>query len=220
MDAPAQVGLRMPDPGHFSSEVRDQLFDVAGAAVAEPPFRERPDAFVGIHFGCVGWEVFDRETRMTVLEQLDRRALVYPGVVEQRNHGATKMAEQVLQEQADLHVSDVVEEEEIVEFESLPDGADGDPGNDRHLVASIRVLDQRRLPPRGPGADSVRDQKEAGFVAEDEVGTQPRGVFFTLGQSSAFQRSISLSPLRSVARLSGFWGVQSRLCMRRPTWSG
>lgn len=151
---------------------------------------------------------------------LDRTPLVDPTVIEEHYDWATEVAKQVTEEYADLHVPDVVLEEEVVETEPPLDRADRDPGDDGHPVPSIWVVDPRRLPTRSPGASDVGNQKESGFVAEDEVGAQPRGVFFTLGHTSRFQRSISPSSPRSVARRSGFCGLQSRLCMRRPTWSG
>lgn len=220
MDAPSKLGRRLPDSVHCATEVLDQVLDVVGTPVRELSLGKRPDAFVGVQLGRVGWEVLDPQARMLFDKIRDRSALVYSTVVKKRYDGAAEVAEQVAQEYADLHVPDVVQEEEVVETEPLLDRADGDSGDDGYPIAAIRVLDPRRFPTRSPGARHVRDQKESGFVAEDEVGAQPRGVFFTLGHSSVFQRSISLSPSRSVARLTGFCGLQSRLCMRRPTWSG
>jgi hypothetical protein len=43
------------------------------------------------------------------------------------------------------------------------------------------------------------NQEEAGFVDEDEVGSQPSDVFFTRGQTAFFHRVIATS-LRSIAR--------------------
>jgi hypothetical protein len=61
----------------------------------------------------------------------------------------------------------------------------------------------RSLAARRPGLDYIRDQQEAGFVGKDDVGAQPRSVFFTRGHSFCFQRSIA-SSFRSTARFSGF----------------
>jgi hypothetical protein len=48
------------------------------------------------------------------------------------------------------------------------------------------------------------------------VRTQPRGVFFTRGQTVRFHSAIACS-LRSAARRSGFWWLQPNWCRSLPT---
>jgi hypothetical protein len=48
-----------------------------------------------------------------------------------------------------------------------------------------------------------RGEHEAGFVDENQVGAQPREVFFTLSQAVSVQRWMAASFL-STARRSGF----------------
>ncbi len=130
-------------------------------------------------------------------------SLVCPGVVEQRDHRAAEMTKQVTKELADFHLADVVEVETVIEPQSLTLGAHRDARDDRHLVPAVAMPDDRRLAARSPGTQDVGDQEEPRFVAENEVGAQPSGVFFTLGHSSRFQRAITRSS-RSTARRSGF----------------
>jgi hypothetical protein len=69
------------------------------------------------------------------------------------------------------------------------------------------VAQQRCVAARRPGAEHGGREHEARFVYEDEVGPQPKGVFFTRGQVFRFQRAIAGSS-RSRARRSGFWQLQ------------
>ena len=105
-----------------------------------------------------------------------------------------------------------------IEVETLELGAHRDGGNDRDPIAAIKVPQNRRPSHGGPSLGHRRSQEEARFVGEDEVGTQPRRVFFTRGQSSRRKRRIFTSS-RSKARFCGFWWLQPRRCINRPTWS-
>jgi len=66
--------------------------------------------------------------------------------------------------------------------------------------------------------NELRDQlhitEVSPLVDEYQVGAQPWSVFFTLSQSVAFHFWMAAS-LRSNARRSGFWGLQSRACRVR-----
>jgi hypothetical protein len=122
------------------------------------------------------------------------------------------------EERADLRLPDIVKPELVVEAQVLPLRADGDARDDRDFVPPIAMAMNRSVAPGRPSLDHVGDQQESGFVGENEMGTQPRSVFFTRGRSFRFHRSMAPSS-RSTARVSGFWWVQSRRCINRPTWS-
>lgn len=119
------------------------------------------------------------------------------------------------EEDAHLFLPDIVEPKLVIEAETLSLGTDGDGRNHGDSLAPIPMTQDRSLAPWGPGLDHVGDQQEPGFVGKDEVGAQPRGVFFTRGQSFCFQRAMACSS-RSSARRSGFWWLQFRLCINRP----
>ena len=136
-------------------------------------------------------------------ERIKRLPLVSPGVVQQGDDGSAKVAQEVTEKHTDFQVPDVVEKEVAVESQALASSADGDSGDDGHLVAAVAMAVHGRLPSRCPSLEEVRDQEESGFVNEDEVGAQPCGVFFTRGQVFRFQRSMAASS-RSTARRSGF----------------
>jgi len=128
------------------------------------------------------------------------------------------MPQEVAEKFADFFLSDVLEVKLVEKAKPLPFRADRDSRNYRDLVPPIAMVDHRRLPTRGPGLGDVRDQQKSGFIRKDYMGAQPRGVFFTLGQSFSFQWTIASSS-RSMARVSGFWWLHLRLCMSRPIWS-
>ena len=144
------------------------------------------------------------ETRMFTLELAQRFSLVSSGVVQQRNHRAAQMPEQVAEELAHLLLPDVLEVELIVETQVVSSRADGDPRDDRDFVPPIAMTMNRSAATGRPGLDHVGDQQESGLVGEDEMGAQPSSVFFTRGQSFRFQRWMASSS-RSMARVSGFW---------------
>ncbi len=105
-----------------------------------------------------------------------------------------------------------------VEVRATPHGADRDRGDDRDSIAAIDVADDRRPTQRGPCLRDRRRQEEARFVGEDEVGSQPRGVFFSRGHSCRTNRRMAVSS-RSRARFCGFWWLHPSRCISRPTWS-
>jgi len=176
-----------------------------------------PDTFVGIELRRIGREAFQVQTRKGSTQGADGLTSVGAAVVPQHNHLFAQVAQKMPEKLAHLGVLDVLGVEAVVQPKPMPSGADRQTRDDRDLVAaSLPVTTQRRLPLRSPGLAEVGDQEEARFVDEDEVGTQPLGVFFTRGHSSRFQRSISGS-LRSIARRVGFWWLQPRLCINRPT---
>lgn len=114
-----------------------------------------------------------------------------------------QVPQQVAKEHAHLIVPNIVEVELIEQSQALALGTDGDSRDDGDLVAAVTMPMHRSLAARRPGLDYMRDQQESGFVGKDNVGAQPRSVFFTRGHSFCFQRSIS-SSFRSTARFSGF----------------
>lgn len=166
-------------------------------------FGERPDAFVRIQVGSVRGEVLDAQARMLSEQFLPWFALMGAGVVQQYNHRAPQMPEEMAEEDADLLLPDVPEPKLVVEAEVLSFRTDGDSRDEGDLVSPIAMTNDRGAATGRPGLDDIGDQQEPGFVGENEVGTQPRSVFFTRGQSFCFQRSMARSS-RSTARRSGF----------------
>jgi len=148
--------------------------------------------------------VFDMETGMLALEFYQRFPMVGGRIVEDGDHWAAQVPQEVAEEHTHLLVPDVVEVKLVEKAQMLALGADGDSRNDGDLVPSVTMPMHGSLVARGPSLDHIRDQQEPGFVREDDIGAQPRSVFFTRGQSFRFHCRIASSS-RSTARFSGFW---------------
>ncbi len=107
------------------------------------------------------------------------------------------------EEFTDLVVSDVLRVALEVQANAPTPGSDGDARNDGDAIVPVAMMKEGRLTARSPGFSHRGNQQEARLVDEDDVGTQPRSVFFTRGQFVRFQRSMT-SSFRSSARRSGF----------------
>lgn len=85
----------------------------------------------------------------------------------------------------------------------------GHPRDRREGFPGETMLEDGRLPARGPGADAVRSFRESTFVDEDDRSPFVLGFFLMRGQSTRFHRRIAASS-RSIARPVGRWQLQPR----------
>jgi len=130
---------------------------------------------------------------------------------------APKVMENLTEKCRYFILSNVIPEEQAIETEAVSLRADGDPRDDGDAVVGKMVMNNGRLAYGGPGTPHAGGQHEARFVDENQVGAQPRGVFFTCFQVVSFHFWIAAS-LRSRARRSGFCGLHPSVCMSRPAW--
>lgn len=128
-------------------------------------------------------------------------------VVPDDDDGPPDVLQQVQQELADLSTPDVAVVDLKVEPHATAARADRDAGDHRQSIMPVEVPDDRRDSAGRPSPSNRRDQEEPRFVDEDEVGAQPRGVFFTRGHSFLTHRRMRVS-FRSLAWRSGFCGLQ------------
>jgi len=192
-----------------------KVVGVLRAVVGEPAFREAPDALVGIQLGRVAREVLQMEPSMTGLELGEGFAPVDGSPIKKDDDGAAQVAQQMPEEAAHVRQFDVVLVEPVVQAEVLTLWADRDGRDGGHPVAPEAMHEKRCPAAGGPGSDNGGQHQEAGFVEEDDMGAQPRGVFFTDAQRVRFHRLIATSS-RSLARRSGFWWVQPSCFISRP----
>jgi len=183
-------------------------FVVQGTDVVRLPVRERtlgmpPDSFVGVQLGRIAGEVLHVQARAPRDQLADLACAVNLGVVEQHDDVPAQVTQEVAEELADFPLTDVGEVQAVVEPQMSAAGAHRDGRNRRDFLAPRAVAQHRRPPARRPRLDHRRNDQEARFVEEDEVGTQPCGVFFTRGHCWRVQRAIACSS-RSRARRSGF----------------
>lgn len=194
----------------------EQRQHIIGAAVRQFAFRMVPHAFIGVEFGCVGGEVRDAPARLTGEERAELRAAVNVAVVPQHDDAPAEVSEQGTEKRAGVRGANVVPIELEVEAAASARRAEREPGDHRHAIVALPMPKHGRLYARRPGPPDRRNQEEARLVDEDEIGAQPRGVFFSRGQSRCFHAAIAASS-RWSARRSGFCTVQPNRWRSRPT---
>lgn len=195
-----------------------QSRQIATLTVGEPLLCQLPDSLVRIEFRRVGREALQMETLGAGTDLANKQATMGIGAVPKNEDVALEVSEQLPQEVSRLQLSDVLGVELEVEIQPLAGGRDRDPRDGRDAVTSIEVMDRRRFADRSPGGGDGGCQLESRLIDEDEVGTQPLGVFFTAGQSRRRKWRIS-AWLRSSAFLCGFWWLHPSECRSLPTWS-
>lgn len=184
--------------------MREQLVDIIRPSVGEAGLGQTPHAFVRVELGRIGRKVFEVQAGELAAEGADRLAFVNAALVPEHDDVAPEMAEEIAKELERVRTREVLLHEKTpVEAEPAALRTHRDAGDHGDLVPPIAMADDRRLPAGRPRLVDARDQQEARLVDEDEMGAQPRGVFFTRGHSTRVHCSIAASS-RSNARVSGF----------------
>jgi len=203
VDAPSKAAGGSLDVSKRAAKATTQCGDVVGATVGETPFGVGPDRFVRVELRGIGRKVFEMQPGEPMADFSNPFSFVNARVVPDDEDVAAKVVQQVPEEFADLVVSDVFRVASEVQADAPPPGSNGDARNHRDAIMPVAMMNEGRLSARGPCLSHRGDQEETRLVYEDDVGTQPRSVFFTLGQVRRFQRSMT-SSFRSSARRSGF----------------
>ena len=193
-----------------------QFREIMSLAIRESLLGQLPDPLVGVELRRIGREALQVNPLGASAELTNELATMGISAVPQDEDVTRDLPEQLSQEVAGLKLSDVLRVELKVKVQALAAGRNRDPRDGGDPVASIEVMNRGRLAHGSPSAGDRRSQLEAGFVGEDEVGTQPLGVFFTRGQSSRMKRRIS-ALLRSSAFFCGFWWLHPKACRSLPT---
>jgi hypothetical protein len=167
-DASAQFFGRISNGVDRTDDAVHQLVHVERAAVSEVSFGQRPNSFVGVEVGSVGGKVLDVQARVSAEEPGERWPVVGGGVVEQNDDGTAEVAEQFAEKSTYFFLSDIVEEEQIVEAQVLSLGTDRDSRDDGDFVAaSLAMTLQGRAPLGSPGSDHQGSQQEARFIGKN-----------------------------------------------------
>ena len=217
MDTPTQRGSRAAEFAQLPGNGDEQLVKIVRTAIGEFVVHLVPDAFVRIEFGSVGGECLQAQAGVLSQERTDGIALVDASIVPDDDDATAQVAQEMSEELADLRMGDVVPIKTEIESEALSARTDRYPGDCRDSIVPLPMFVDGSLTARTPCPSHGRYQQEPRFVREDDMGAQSRGVFFTRGHSSRFQRRIASSS-RSMALRSGFWQLQPRACNRRPIW--
>ena len=203
MDASSKAALGPLDVSKRAAKMTTHAGDVVGATVGETPFGVGPDGFVGVELRGVGREEFEMQSREPATDFPNPFSFMNAGVVPDHDDVPAEVAQQVSEEFAHLVVSDVFRVALEVQTDAPTPGRNGEARDHGDTVMPVAMMNEGRLTARSPGLSHRGDQEEARLIDEDDVGTQPRSVFFTRSQSLRFQRSI-FSSSRSRARRSGF----------------
>jgi len=188
-----------------------------GTTVGQVGLEMIPDAFVGIQLRGVGRERCQVEAGRAAEQLLHGLPAMNAAIVEQHDEVAGDLAQQVAEERRDCVALDIVSIELAVQRAPKALRADGDARDGRDAVVCVPVAHKRGLAHRTPRLADRGDQEEARLVDEDEVGSQPCGVFFTRGQTVRFHAAMATSS-RSRARRSGVWWLHPSWCRSFPTW--
>ncbi len=204
VDASPKASLGSLDVAKRAAKLTTHRGEVVGATVGETPFGVGPDGFVGVELRGVGRKAFEMQPRKPATDFPNPFSFVNARVVPDHDDVPAEVAQQVPEEFADLVVSDVLRVALEVQADAPTPGSQGDARDHGDAIMPVAMMNEGRFSARSPSLSHRGDQEEARFVDEDDVGTQPRSVFFTLGQVRRFQRSMTSSS-RSSARRSGFW---------------
>ncbi len=216
LDASAEEGLGGGQATDFLCEDVQEFGLRVRAAVGQPGLEMIPHTFVGVQFRGVRRERLQVQPGAVAEQFLHRLAVMDPAIIQHHDEGAGNLPQQVPEEGRHFGALDVVFVQLAVEGAVTALRANRDARDGRDAVVRIPVPHDRGVAHRAPGLPHRGDQEEARFVGKDEMGAQPRGVFFTRGHASRFQRAMPAS-LRSAARRSGVWGLQPSWCRSLPT---
>ena len=204
VDASSKAARGSLDVSKRAPKATVQHGDVVRATVGELSFGVRPDRFVGIELRGIGRQTFEMQSGVVTADFSNSISFVNARVVPDDEDVPAKVAQQVSEEFADLVVPDVLRVTPKVQTDPPTPGSNRNARNHRDPIMPVTMMKEGRLTARSPGLSHRGNQEEARLVDEDDVGTQPRSVFFTRGQFVRFQRSMT-SSLRSSDRRSGFW---------------
>lgn len=143
-----------------------------------------------------------------------------PQAVPDQDHRGMDLPAQLAKEVDDLGCGDVgLGTEPEVQLDLIAGGGHTQSSKDGDFLVGARALRQKRSVAAGrPASSNQGGHQKAGFVEENQAGSQAGGFFLARGHSCLTQRWISASS-RSTARRCGFCGLQPRLRRRRPMWS-
>jgi len=215
-NASPQQRLGLGQPTDFVAQHFHQLGFGVGPPIGQATLQLIPDALIGVQLRRVGGKGFQMQPSRPGQQRLHRIAPMNLAVIQQRDDRTRDLAQQMPEERRHFFALNVVLVQMAVERTMKAAGADRDARNGGEPIVAIAMRHDRRLSHRAPGFLHRRDQEEAAFIEKDEVGSQPRGVFFTRGHTVCFQAAMAASS-RSRARRSGFWWLQPSWCNSLPT---
>lgn len=154
------------------------MIRVSRDTVSQSPFQLCPDEFVRVQLRRVAGKSLYMQPPVVAQKLPDRKTSMDGAAVPQQGHGSFQMSQQVLQKTDDLITPNVFVRVQLhVKGQASLPGRYADSRNSRHLGPAPRCGQSRRLAPWCPRLPDARDQQEAAFVEEDQMGAPPFSLF-------------------------------------------
>jgi hypothetical protein len=215
-DAALQEILRTRQAADLLRQDVHELHNRIRSSISQASLKMVPDSLIRIQLRGVRRERHEVKSRRPAQEFPHWLASMGIEIIQENDQVTANLAQKMAEEYRDFFPPDVVLIKIAVERASITLMTDSNPRNGRDAVMAIPMMDDRRLTHRAPCLSDRGNQQEARFVEENDVGRQPRGVFFTFGQTEFFHSAIAAS-LRSTTRRSGFWWLHPNWWRSLPT---
>jgi hypothetical protein len=215
-DAALQEILRTRQAADLLRQDVHELHNRIRSSISQASLKMVPDSLIRIQLRGVRRERHEVKSRRPAQEFPHWLASMGIEIIQENDQVTANLAQKMAEEYRDFFPPDVVLIKIAVERASITLMTDSNPRNGRDAVMAIPMTDDRRLTHRAPCLSDRGNQQEARFVEENDVGRQPRGVFFTFGQTELFHSAIAAS-LRSTTRRSGFWWLHPNWWRSLPT---
>ena len=108
MNACAESGLRALETRERASHLPDEFVQIVGAAVGKGALRLSPDLFIRVELRSIRWKSLEVQARKPIRHLSHAIPLVDAGVVPEYDDFATKVTQEMTEEQAHLVVPDVL----------------------------------------------------------------------------------------------------------------
>ena len=173
---------------------------VIGSAIRQGSLEIVPNELVRVELGGVARKEVRLKARVSAQELSRRTALVRSAPVPKQDDGAAQVLEELVEEASDLRRLDV-----LAAIETGVKGhppllrRDADGGDGRDLTPTAGAAQAGRLAPGRPRPGHVRDQEEAAFVEEDQMGAKFFGFFLYGANGSASNGRLPSRPFLGLA---------------------
>src|SRR5882724_1611322 len=181
VDAAPELRWRATERLQCRDDSQGQPVAIGRAVVREAVLGLAPYALVRVELWRVGRQVFEAKSRDASTQPLHELGAMNTQSIPYHDDRSTQVTQQMAEERDGFHVANVVVVPLVVEAHPATGRADGDPGDHRDAIVTLRMPQDRGLTPRRPRPSDRRREHEARFVYEDEVGPQPKSPLFTRG---------------------------------------
>src|SRR5882724_9833154 len=131
----------------------------------------------------VGRQALQMQPWILTAEVAQTPGVVNRGAIPYHDDVTAQMTQQIPQKVVDLVLRDVLRVHTEIQTESAAIRADRQTADHRDPVATVVVTVDGCLTHWRPSASDRGNHHESALVGKDDVGTQPRSVFFTCGQT-------------------------------------